>query len=73
MITSDAKASFSIKGPRDWKLRVEDMLKLEKGGFPGSSVVKNLPARDVYNPWARKIPHATEPLSPCATTIEAVL
>ena len=45
-------------------------------GFPGGSVIKNLPASagdmglilDLG-----KIPHAEEQLSPCATTIEPVL
>ena len=38
-------------------------------GFPGGSVVKNLPAdagEYVFNPWSRKIPHAAKQLSPCA-------
>ena len=26
-----------------------------------------------FEPWPRKIPHAAEQLSPCATTTEAVL
>ena len=29
--------------------------------------------RHGFNPWSRKIPHATEQLSLCATTIEPVL
>ena len=40
--------------------------------FPGSSVVKNLPA-NAGDHWSRRIPHATEQLSPCATTMEPVL
>ena len=32
-------------------------------GFPGGSVVKNLPA-NARNTWPGKIPHATEQLSP---------
>jgi len=27
----------------------------------------------MFDPWAKKIPHAVEQLSPCATTIEPVL
>ena len=46
-------------------------------GFPGGSVVKNLPANagieHKFNPWSRKIPHATEQLNLCAATIEPVL
>ena len=36
--------------------------------FLGGSVVKNPPAnaRDVFDPWSGKIPHAVEQLSPCA-------
>ena len=45
-------------------------------GFPGGSVVKNLPASAGVTgsiPGPGKIPHASEQLSPCATTIEPVL
>ena len=41
--------------------------------FPGGSVVKNPPANaggHGFEPWSGKIPHATEQLSPCATTTE---
>ena len=45
-------------------------------GFPGGSVVKNLPgnAGDThrFDPRSRKIPHAPEQLSSYATTIELV-
>ena len=44
-------------------------------GFPGVSVVKNLPdnAGDMFDPWSRKIPHASKQLSPSTTTTEPVL
>ena len=45
-------------------------------GFPGGAMVKNPPASagDMsFEPWSRKIPHATEQLSPCATTTEPAL
>ena len=42
----------------------------QQQGFPGSPVVKNLPA-DAGNMGV--IPHALEQLSPYATTIEPVL
>ena len=43
------------------------------GGFPGGPVVKNLPARgNGFDPWSRKIPHASEQLSLRATTTEPV-
>ena len=45
-------------------------------GFPGGSVVETPPANAVDNglhPWFRKIPHAPEQLSPCATITEPVL
>ena len=38
-------------------------------GFPGGSVVKTPPANAVdngFHPWFRKLPHATEQLSPGA-------
>ena len=44
-------------------------------GFPGGSVVKNPPvdAGDEFDSWFRKIPHAKEQLTPCATTTQPVL
>ena len=40
-------------------------------GFPGGLGVKNLPAQaGAFDPWCGEIPHATEQLSWCATTIE---
>ena len=45
-------------------------------GLPGGSVVKNLPANagdTGSSPGPGKIPHATEQLSPCATTTEPAL
>ena len=44
--------------------------------FPGGTVVKNPPANagdTGLSPGLGKIPHATEQLSPCATTTEPVL
>ena len=41
--------------------------------FPGGTVDKNPPANAGdrgFDPQSRKIPHATEQLSPCTTTIE---
>ena len=54
-----------VKG---YKASVWKMIK----DFPGSPVVKNPPANaeDGFNPWSGKIPHATEQLSPWATTTE---
>ena len=38
------------------------------GGFPGGSVVKNLPVQETGSiPGLGKIPHALEQLSTCAT------
>ena len=45
-------------------------------GFPGGTVVKNLPANagdTGLSPVSRKIPHAAEQLSLCATTAEPAL
>ena len=39
---------------------------VDLGDFPGGSVVKNLPAnakRYGFDPWSRRIPHATEQLN----------
>ena len=44
--------------------------------FPGGTVVKNPPTNaggHRFDPWAGKIPHAEEQLSPCATTTEPAL
>ena len=61
-----------------WGMKIQHAVQLKKKkrlfkGFPGGSVVKNLPAVDKghqFNPWSRKIPHAMEQLSLCATTTE---
>ena len=52
--------------------KVEDKEKCKTLGFPESSEVKNLPANagDKFDPWSRKIPHASGQLSLCATTTE---
>ena len=45
-------------------------------GFPGGTVVKNLPAKSGghgFKTWSRKIPPAVEQLGPCATTTEPAL
>ena len=45
-------------------------------GFPGGAVVESLPANagdTGFKPWSRKIPHAAEQLSMCATTTEPAL
>ena len=48
-------------------------------GFPGVSVVKNLPANvgdtdwSGFDPWSGKIPHAAEQLSPGTRTTESAL
>ena len=46
------------------------------GGFPGSSVVENLPANagnNGFDPWSGKIPPALGQLSPGTTTTKPVL
>ena len=49
-------------------------IKLEEG-FPGGSVVKNLPAKagDIDSIPGGKIPRATQQLSPRGITVEPVL
>ena len=51
------------------------LVKKRMGSFPGIPVVKNLPcnARDGFDPWSRKSPHAVAQLSLCNTTIEPAL
>lgn len=48
------------------------LFKLSIWGVPGSLVVKNLPATAGHksDPWFRRIPHATEHLSPRAAVTE---
>ena len=43
------------------------------GGFPGGSLMGNLPANAGFNPWSRKIPQAMEQQSLHLTTPEPVL
>ena len=50
------------------------LIKTNGRGFPGGAVVKNPPANagdTGSSPGLGSIPHATEQLSPCATTTEA--
>ena len=59
-------SSLCIKGTKK-------MLKSMYRGFPGGPMVKNppLPVQGTWvHPWCRKISHAVEQLSPCATTTE---
>ena len=56
----------------DWHMagRVK---KKSKRGFPGGSVVKNLPVNaggHRFHPWSGKIPQDLEQLSPCATLLK---
>ena len=59
--------------------RKKNKKKPTKRGFPSGPLVKNLPANagDMethrMDPRSKKIPHATDQLSPCITTTEAVL
>ena len=59
--------------------RCETQLKSDVNGrwdFPGGTVVKNPSANaggHRFEPWSRKIPHAAEQLSPCATATEPAL
>ena len=48
---------------QELQIRDQDLL----WGFPGGSVVKNLPVQESwFKPWSAKIPHAAQQLSPCA-------
>ena len=59
------------------KCMIKKIIKKEKKrGFLGGAVVKNPPANAAghgFDPWSRKIPHAAEQLSLCATTTEPAL
>ena len=49
------------------------LIKEKAGGFPGGTVVENLPANaggHGFETWSGKIPHAAEQLGPLATTTE---
>ena len=57
------------------KPKGEAVLTSQPWGFPGGTVVKNLPANAAdtgSSPRSRKIPHAAEQLSPCATAEPAL-
>ena len=62
---------------RTTRMKSEDLGKQEPVAwdFPGGSMVKNLPEcrGHGFHPWSRKIPHAAEQLSLCATTTEPAL
>ena len=55
-----------------WKFFAKEKM---TGGFPGASVVKNLPANlgDGFDPWSGKNAHATEQPSSGSITTEPVL
>ena len=73
-----AKISFlhlpNYRGHSCWDWR-SLIFKKTTLGFPGGAVVnKNPPANaggHGFEPWSRKIQHATEQLSPCTTTTKA--
>ena len=55
-------------------IKVIQNLKGKVTDFPGGAVDKNPPAIQGtwrFKPFSRKIPHASEQLSPCTTTTEA--
>ena len=56
-------------------VHVTACLKKAATGPPWWPVGKNPPASagDRFNPWSRKILHATEQISPCTTTTEPAL
>ena len=66
---------FDGKLPAPGTMDLYCALLLPSQGFPGGSVIKNLPANagdtGLIPIW--KIPHAVEQLSLCATTTEPVL
>ena len=67
-----------IKNNRQWDFPCGPVVKNAPWGFPGDSVVKNPPANAedmclIHGSWVRRIPHALEQWSPCATTNEPVL
>ena len=64
-----------LKFPVLYFLNMSSKKNLNESNFPGGSVVKNLLANsgNVFNPWSRKISHATGQLSPCTITTDPVL
>ena len=56
-------ATFFLMNWREWLLSDVNpwTLRIVKARyFPGSSVVKNLPANAGFNPWSRNVPHVPE-------------
>ena len=48
----------------------EAHIRIQLSGFPGGTVVENLPANAGHTGWSGKIPHAAEQLGPWATITE---
>ena len=50
--------------------KITKLKRKQKQGFPGDSVIKNLPANagDTVASWFGKTPHVAEELSPGSTT-----
>ena len=58
------------------KIKSIKSIRCQGAGFCGGRAVKTSPASagdSGFNPWSKKIPHAMEQLSPCATTTEPKL
>ena len=58
------------------KLLLHSQVLIIMSGFPWCLSGEESPNQcrgQGFNPWSRKIPHATEQLSPCATTTEPML
>ena len=53
-----------VRSQQDWR-----ELRSKREGFPHGLVIKNPPAGDTFDPWSGEIPHASEKLSLCITTI----
>ena len=71
MVITFPKCIYLIYMPYKWM--DQSFLKSCIWGFPGGTLVENLPAQcrgHGFEPWSGKIPHAAEQLGPWATTTE---
>ena len=70
------RGKWTTKVNRLCSLKVNILKKDWTRGFPGGAVVQESACQcrgHGFDPWSRKIPHAMEQLSPCATTTEPAL
>ena len=72
----DKRKKGTERHPKEILVHVTACLKKAETGLPWWPVGKNPPASagdNRFNPWSKKIPHATEQISPGTTATEPAL